>query len=360
MANRIKRAHTPNILIVDDTTSNLIILAEMIKSIGYIARPVTSVKQALSAISVNKPHLILLDISMPEVDGFEFCEMLKQDTTLSDIPIIFISALNTTEDKVKGFKLGAVDFISKPFELEEITLRINTHLKIFQMQNELKEHNKRLLKMFNDQIEQVTEDQKNLIFTLTSLMESRMYGQETHIEDMVRFTKLLALSLQFSPKFEKQVTASFIDNIVMMAPLHDVGMAKIRDTIILKEGKLTRQEREIMQDHTILGEKCLRELYEKNKSESMEMAIDIAKYHHERWDGTGYPCGLKGEEIPLSARIVSVVDVYDVLTSNTIYRKSFTHEEAIEIMKQKSGKSFDPEIMKVFLKVHNQFRKEKK
>lgn len=360
MASRLMGTQTPNILIVDDTTSNLVILAEMIKSIGYIARPVISVKQALSAIAVCKPHLILLDISMPEVDGFDFCEMLKQDTTLSDIPIIFISALNTTEDKVKGFKLGAVDFISKPFELEEITLRINTHLKIFQMQNELKVHNKRLFKMFNDQIKQVTEEQKHLIYALTKLLESRMEEQGTHIDNIGRLCKLMAMSLQFSSKFEKQVTASFLDNIVMVAPLHDVGMARIRDSIILKEGELTKEEREIMQEHTTFGAESLQELCEMYKNESMEMAVDIARYHHEKWDGTGYPAGLEKEEIPLAARIVSVVDVYDALTSAKSYRKAYTHEEAIEIMKGEIGKSFDPDIMEVFLKIHNQFRKEEK
>lgn len=360
MANRLKESQIPNILIVDDTTSNLVILAEMIKSIGYIARPVISVKQALSAIAVRKPHLILLDISMPEVDGFDFCEMLKQDTTLCDIPIIFISALNTTEDKVKGFKLGAVDFISKPFELEEITMRINTHLKIFQMQNELKIHNKRLFKMFNDQIKQVTEEQKHLIYALTKLLESRMEKQGTHIDNVGRLSKLMAMSLQFSSKFEKQVTASFLDNIIMVAPLHDVGMVKIRESIILKEGRLTKEEQEIMQEHTKIGAECLQVLYEINRNESMEMAVDIAKYHHEKWDGTGYPEGLKGEEIPLAARIVAVVDVYDALTSIKGYRKAYTHEEAIEIMKEETGKSFDPDIMEVFFKIHNQFRKEEK
>lgn len=357
MANRLAGTQTPNILIVDDTTSNLVILAEMIKSIGYIARPVVSVKQALSAIAVRKPHLILLDISMPEVDGFDFCEMLKQDTTLNDIPIIFISALNTTEDKVKGFKLGAVDFISKPFELEEITLRINTHLKIFQMQNELKIHNKRLFKMFNDQIKQVTEEQKNLIYALTNLMEIRIEGNDKHVENIGKYSKLMAMSLQFSTKFEKQITAAFLDSIVMVAPLHDVGMLRICDEIVLKPEILTKEEKKVIEEHTLVGASHLKELLEKNQNESMEMAVDIARYHHEKWDGTGYPEGLKGKEIPLAARIVSVVDVYDALTSQRPYRAAYSHEKAIEIMEAENGKSFDPDIMEVFLKIHNQFRK---
>ena len=347
-----------NILIVDDTTSNLVILAEMIKSIGYIARPVTSVKQALSAIAVKKPQLILLDISMPEIDGFDFCEILKQDPTMKDVPIIFISALNSTEDKVKGFKLGAVDFISKPFELEEITLRINTHLKIFQMQNELKVHNKRLFKMFSDQVKKVTEEQKQLIYSLTKLVESRDDLEGEHVENVGKFCKLLSLSLQFSPKFEKKITASFMDSIAMAAPLHDIGKLKIRDEIVLKKGSLTEDEMEIMKTHTTCGAESLKEVYDNNQNEYLKMAIEIANYHHEKWDGTGYPCGLKEEEIPLAARIVSIVDVYDVLTSKRCYREAYSHEEAIAIMQEESGKMFDPNMMEVFLKIQKRFRKE--
>ena len=358
MERKMTGSQTANILIVDDTTSNLVILAEMIKSIGYIARPVTSVKQALSAIAAKKPQLILLDIAMPEIDGFDFCEILKQDPIMRDVPIIFISALNSTEHKVKGFKLGAVDFISKPFELEEITLRINTHLKIFQMQNELKVHNRRLFKMFNKQVEKVTDEQKQLIYTLCKMVEAREDKEGKHLEHVVSYCKLLAMSLQFSPKFEKRVTASFLDSLLMAAPLHDIGKVYIRDEILLKPGPLTEEEMEIVKTHTELGAEGIREMYEKNPSDSLKMAMDIAKYHHEKWDGTGYPCGLAGDEIPLSARILAVVDVYDILTSNRCYRDAYTHEEAIEIMKQESGKSFDPDIIEIFLKIQKRFQKD--
>ncbi len=357
MERKMTGNQTANILIVDDTTSNLVILAEMIKSIGYIARPVTSVKQALAAIAVKKPQLILLDIAMPEIDGFDFCEILKQDPIMRDVPIIFISALNSTEDKVKGFKLGAVDFISKPFELEEITLRINTHLKIFQMQNELKIHNRRLFKMFNKQVEKVTDEQRQLIYTLAKMMEAREDKEGTHLEHIMSYSKLLAMSLQFSPKFEKQVTASFLDALLMAVPLHDIGKVYVRDEILLKPGPLLDEEMDVVKTHTTLGAEAIREMYEKNPSDYLKMAIDIAQCHHEKWDGTGYPCGLAGDEIPLSARILAVVDVYDILTSNRCYRDAYTHEEAIEIMKQESGKSFDPDIIEIFLKIQKRFQK---
>lgn len=358
MERKMTNGQTANILIVDDTTSNLVILAEMIKSIGYRARPVTGVKQALSAIAAEKPQLILLDISMPEIDGFDFCEILKQDPIMKDVPIIFISALNSTEDKVKGFKLGAVDFISKPFELEEITLRINTHLKIFQMQNELKIHNKQLFKMFNTQVKKVTDEQRQLVYVLSKMIESREDLDGTHVDHMISYCKLLAMSLQFSAKFEKKVTASFLDSLVMAIPLHDIGKVYIRDEILLKPGPLTEEEREIVKNHTVMGADSIREMNEGNQNETLRMAMEIANFHHEKWNGTGYPCGLKGEEIPLSARIVAIVDMYDALTSNRCYRKAMTHQEALEIMHQETGVSFDPDIMDVFFKIQKRFQKE--
>jgi putative two-component system response regulator len=357
MEHRISGNRPANILIVDDTTSNLVILAEMIKSIGYIARPVTNVRQALAAISVEKPQLILLDISMPEIDGFDFCEIVKQDPFMKDVPIIFISALNSTEDKVKGFKLGAVDFISKPFELEEITLRVNTHLKIFQMQNELKIHNKQLFKMFNNQVKKVTDEQKQLIYVLSQMVDTREDMDGEHIKRVVEYCKLLAMSLQFIPKYEKQVTAVFLDSLQMAAPLHDIGKVFIRDDIILKNGPLSKEEMDIVKKHTTDGAKKIGEMSLYGDNETIKMAVEIAKYHHEKWDGTGYPEGLKGEEIPLSARILSVVDVYDILTSNRCYRDAYSHEEALEIMEEESGKSFDPEIIRVFMKLQKRFQK---
>lgn len=347
-----------NILIVDDTTSNLIILAEMIKSIGYIARPVKSVKQALAAIAVEKPQLILLDISMPEIDGFDFCEIIKQDPFMKDVPIIFISALNSTEDKVKGFKLGAVDFISKPFELEEITLRVNTHLKIFQMQNELKVHNKQLFKMFNNQVKKVTDEQRQLILVLSEMIDNRENLEGEHLQHVVAYSKLLAMSLQFSTKYEKQVTAVFLDNLLMAVPLHDIGKIFLPDDILLKPGPLTEEEMERVKLHTIKGAKKIEQMNPNKDNDALKMAEEIARCHHEKWDGTGYPKGLKGEEIPLSARILAVVDVYDILTSKRCYREAYSHEEAIEIMQQEVGKSFDPDVMEVFLKIQKRFKKE--
>lgn len=348
-----------NILIVDDVTSNLAILAQMIKSLGYIARPVTSVKQALLAIEVSMPQLILLDISMPDINGFEFCEMLKKDAATKEIPIIFISALNSAEDKIKGFQLGAVDFISKPFEIEEVTMRINTHLKSYRMHQELEVYNKHLHKVVNDQMVKMKAQQKSIIYALTNLSEAREDPSGKHLEHIRCNSKTLALALQLSPKFEKEINSAFIDNIEMASMLHDLGKIAIHDSILLKKGELTENEMTEVKKHTIIGANTLEEIMNGSEDDGFfKMATEIAHYHHEHWDGGGYPEGLSGTEIPLAARIVTVIDIYDALISEKCYKKAYSHEYSIELMKEESGKCFDPDILDVFLKIQNQIKRD--
>ncbi|MCR5793150.1 MAG: response regulator [Lachnospiraceae bacterium] len=357
MEMRVGTGEKANILIVDDITSNLVILTEMIKSAGHVARPVTSAKQALAAIEVQMPNLILLDISMPDMDGYEFCELLKKDVKTRDIPIIFISAMNSKEDKIKGFKLGAIDFVSKPFELEEVTLRINTHLKLYKMQHELEVYNKRLYKMVGDQIKKIAEEERHFIYALAKLSEIREHPDGQHLENVSKNCKLIAMSLQFSSRFESEVTNSFVDAIEIAATLHDIGKIAVSDTILLKPGKLTEEEMNEVRKHTEIGAKMLEEMYEVNEhNDFLGIAIDIAHYHHEKWDGTGYPKGLKGTEIPLAARIMAIVDVYDALVSDRCYKDSYSHERSMEIINEEAGRSFDPDIVAVFNKVQKQLR----
>lgn len=345
---------TANVLIVDDITSNLVILTDMIKSAGYIARPVTSAKQAFAAIKINLPQIILLDISMPDMDGYEFCEILKKDVKTRDIPIIFISAMDAKEDKIKGFQLGAVDFISKPFELEEVTLRVNNHLKLYKMQQQLEVYNKRLHKMVNDQIKKITEEEKNFIYAMAKLSEIKEDPSGQHLKNIGNNCKILAMSLQLSPKFEKEISNAFVDTIEIAASLHDLGKTAISDGILLKPGKLTGEEREEMMCHTKIGADTLRDLYRMNEhNEFLKMAVDIANYHHERWDGCGYPDGLAGKRIPLSARIMAVIDTYDALTGKRCYRETLSHEMAMEVINEEKGKQFDPAIIDIFNKIQN-------
>ncbi|MBH1941595.1 response regulator [Mobilitalea sibirica] len=349
---------TPNIMVVDDVSANLVILTDMIRNAGYEARPVTSARQAMHAIEVLSPHLILLDISMPDMDGFEFCSILKKNANTRDIPIIFISALNSKEDKIKGYKLGAVDYISKPFEIEEVTLRINTHLKIYKMQQELEIYNKKLYKTINDQIRKIYEEQKSMLYALAKLSLTRDGAQEKHLERIAKNSRILAMSLQLSSNFKEHITNSFIDSIELAAPLHDIGKIAIPDAILHKRTQLDPEEWSCMKAHSETGANMLKEIYKNNEhNEFIKMAIDIAWYHHENWDGTGFPKGLKGTQIPLSARIVAIVDVYDILVSERSYKQAYSHEESMRILNDASGKKFDPDIIDVFNKIQKQLKK---
>ncbi|MHB8130998.1 MAG: HD domain-containing phosphohydrolase [Mobilitalea sp.] len=347
----------PNILVVDDINANLVVLTELIRNAGYIARPVTSVQYALSAIEAFPPNLILLDISMPEIDGFVFCDLLKKNAETRDIPVIFISALNSTEDKIKGFQLGAVDYIVKPFEVEEVTLRINTHLKMYKMQCELEVYNKKLYKIINDQIRKSYDEQKNVLLALSNLLVARDHRKAGHLERVSENSRILATSLQFSLKFQERITNIFIDAIELAAPLHDIGNIAIPDSILLKPSELSMEETDTMKMHTSMGANTLEEIYNNNKhNDFVKMAIDIARYHHEYWNGYGYPMGIAGTNIPLSARIVSVIDAYDSLTHDKIYKPAYTHEESMDIINEGSGFQFDPDIVAIFNKIQHQLK----
>ena len=353
----LQEKKTENVLIVDDVVANLVVLTDIVKKSGYIARPVTSVKLAMDAIEAKQPDLILLDITMPDIDGFEYCAMLKKNIKTRDIPVIFISAMTTSETKEKGFLIGGVDFIEKPFEEREVSLRIGTHLKLYRMQRELEEYNRQLQKTINAQIRKMNEQQHLVIFALAKMAEGRDMTSENHTENVGKNARMLAMSLQFSPKFAREITNEFVDMIEMVAPLHDLGKITIPDRILLKAGKLTPAEMEIMKTHSSLGADSLREIYEKSPENPMlKMAIDITQNHHERWDGSGYPNGLAGTAIPLAARITAVVDVYDTLCSERCYKEAYSHERAIEIINEEAGKSFDPDIIEVFNKVQRQLK----
>lgn len=341
-----------NVLIVDDVAANLMILVELIRQAGYTPRPVTSVEQAQRAIRAYLPQLILLDVTMPGVDGFEYCEMLKQDVRTRDVPVIFISAMNGAEIKSRGFQLGAVDFITKPFDQEEVTLRVNTHMKLYRMQKELENYNRRLHKLINEQVLRIANEQRKVIYSFAKMTEARDDLSGRHLENVGKNARLLAISLQLFPKYENDVTGEFIDAIEQAAPLHDVGKILIPDSILLKPGRLTEEEMEIMKTHSEIGAKIMQDIYTDNEHNLMLwMAIDIAHYHHEKWDGSGYPKGLKGEEIPLAAQIMAVVDVYDTLIGARCYKKAYSHEYAMRVMNAEAGKSFSPDIIEIFNKV---------
>ena len=292
---------------------------------------------------------------MPEMDGYEFCERLKENPITRDIPIIFISAADSSEDKVRGFKLGAVDYIGKPFEVTEVTMRVKNHLKIYEMQQELELSNRRLHSVISSQARRIEEEQKNILYALATLTEGKDTDTRFHLDNVAYNCRLLAQSLQFSPEFSEEVSESFIDTIGVASRLHDIGKIQTPCNILAKPGPLEPKEMEIVKRHVEQGAAILERVYDSTPENSfLPMAIEIARYHHARWDGTGYPEQLHGKNIPLSARITIIVDIYDTLLGERCYKKAYSKEESLKIIEEGSGTFFDPEIVDVFLKVQKQ------
>lgn len=345
-----------SILVVDDNPENIKVLTSMLKLHGYKVRALPNGNAALRAIKNNPPDLILLDINMPDMNGYMVCESLKEDEELKEIPIIFISALNETWDKLKAFSVGGIDYVTKPFQFDEVQARIDTHMKLRYYEKELEKHNKNLEAMVEAKVKEITEAQISAIFSMAKLAQSRDDDTGKHLQRVQIFCKLLASKLSCNEKYKNHIDADFIENIFQASPLHDIGKVGIPDSILLKPGKLTSEEFELMKNHTSIGAATMEEVKSKYPENSFfNMGIDIALYHHEKWQGNGYPHGLKGETIPLSARLMAVADVYDALKSKRCYKPPFCHEKCCNIIYEESGSHFDPDIVEAFRDINLEF-----
>jgi putative two-component system response regulator len=342
------------IMVVDDTPANLRLLDNVLRERGYQVYAFRSGELALNAARRNAPDLILLDVNMPDMNGYEVCEKLKEVPGLRDVPVIFISAMHETMDKVRAFKMGGVDYVSKPFQVEEVEARVQTHLNLHRLQCELAEHNLRLQELVSAQVREITSAQMAIIFAMAKMSESRDDETGLHSERMRWFCSLLAEELK--PHYPHQVGADFIDLIYHASPLHDIGKVATPDAILQKPGKLTPEEYKIMQQHTILGAQTLDAVGRQYPNNAfLTMGVAIARWHHERWNGSGYPDGLAGENIPLSARIMAVADVYDALRSRRRYKEAYSHAVSCEIINQEYGSHFDPKVVDAFQRVAVEF-----
>jgi putative two-component system response regulator len=357
MKPRNEKLQQTSIIIVDDTPANLELLSGMLKQKGYRVRPAPSGKLAIQAAIKDKPDLILLDISMPEMDGYEVCTLLKADPNLRDIPVIFISALTETIDKVRAFSNGGVDYITKPFQFEEVNARVETHLKLRRLQIELERHNLAMEDTIKKQVMEISDSQMSTIFALAKLSESRDDDTGRHLERVQVFCRMLSEKLYKLPGYCSVEIGSFIENITQASPLHDIGKVGIPDAILLKPGKLTSDEFDQMKTHTVIGARTLESVSLKyTGNQFIKTGIEISMHHHERWDGRGYPDALAGDAIPLSARVMSVADVYDALRSTRCYKTPLSHEESRNIILSGAGTQFDPVLVDVFDSIHEQFR----
>jgi putative two-component system response regulator len=352
-----------NLLIVDDTPANLRLLSSMLTDKGYKVRAVINGPMALTAAKTAPPDLILLDINMPNMNGYQVCEHLKAEERLKNIPVIFISALDDIQDKAKAFIVGGVDYITKPFQIEEVLMRVKNHLDLRKTQFELEKAKNELLRINQNleervqiQVKQISNSQLATIFALAKLADSRDSNTGKHLERVSQYCRVIAQRLTTLTHFQEKIDNQFIEDLSTASALHDIGKVGIPDHILLKPGKLTYEESEIMKEHVRIGADALREVDQKYPGNILiRMGIEIAESHHEKWDGSGYPCHLAGESIPLAARILALVDVYDALIAVRPYKAAYSHARSCEIIISERGRHFDPDLVDCFVKVEKQF-----
>ncbi len=340
----------PAIYVVDDSVMNLQILGEVLGMQGYEVRTFPNPRDALERAAEDPPDLFILDVVLPGMDGFELCRRLKQREILREIPVMFVSSLDDPHHISRAFLEGGVDYVAKPFRPEEIAARAMTHVRIRRAQRELLEQNRELEGILQRKDQEVLRAQMATIEALSELAESRDENTGGHIIRTSHYCGLLGRGLMKLGLYRDQVEQEFIDLLKKAAPLHDIGKVGIPDSILLKRAPLTPEEYETMKNHTIMGEQALLKVLKKYPGHPLlQMGIQIARSHHEKWDGTGYPDGLKGEEIPLAARIMAVADVYDALRCYRPYKTPLSHRESMFIIQEGSGDHFDPRVVEAFM-----------
>lgn len=332
------------ILLVDDAEGNIDILLATLGD-DFDVRVAMDGQGALELLEHETVDLVLLDIVMPGMDGHEVLRRIKENPRTRGISVIFLSGLNEVEDETQGLAMGAVDYITKPFKPTLLRARVRTQL-------ELKLYRDRLEDLVRERTAEIELVQHVTIESLACLAEYRDPETGMHLRRTQHFVLELAQSLRKLPKYAGTLDDTYVENLYRSAPLHDIGKVGVPDAILQKPGKLTAEEFEEMKKHTIYGHDTLAAAEKQLGSNSfLRVAREMAQTHHERWDGTGYPGGLAGEDIPLCGRIMAVADVYDALTSRRRYKPSYTHQTALHTLREGRGKHFDPELVDAFLTI---------
>lgn len=348
----------PSILVVDDIVDNLTLMSALLTD-TYKIKAANSGTKALKYLhSDAKPDLILLDIMMPGLSGYDVIRELKSNPKTRDIPVIFLTAMNAPEDEKKGLELGAVDYITKPISPPILFARIKTQLQIKAAADFLNDKNLYLETEIAKRTHEISAIQDVTILAMASLAETRDLETGNHIRRTQHYVKVLAEKLKTHPNFGYFLSETMIETLFKSAPLHDIGKVGIPDQILLKPGKLTHEEFEIMKNHTTLGRDAIKHAENQLgiQVEFLRIAKEIAYYHQEKYDGSGYPTGASGNDIPISARLMSLADVYDALISRRVYKEPMPHEKAVEIIIEGRGKHFDPDIVDAFLTLQHEFQ----
>lgn len=337
------------ILLVDDDPVNLRVLEAFLKPMGYELYLARDGEDALNVARQVLPDLILLDVMMPKMDGFEVAKQLKLKDETQIIPIVFVTALSETENRVTGYNAGADDFLTKPVDRMELWARVRSLLKVKEYHDHLRQHKERLeaevqerAKDLEGAMKRIVKASLDTIYRLSLASDYRDDDTGAHIKRMSLYSAAVARAIG--------LPGNYADNILYASPMHDVGKIGIPDNILLKPGKLDSDEWVVMKSHTLIGQGILKD----SDSEIIQLAEIIALNHHEKWDGSGYPGGLAGEEIPLPGRIVAIADVFDALTSDRPYKKAFSLDESLAILRKDSGRHFDPDIVDVFFTVREE------
>lgn len=337
------------ILVVDDDRLNLMV-AQKLLSEDYRVAAVNSGELALHYLERNDPNLVLLDIQMPKMDGLEVMRRLQAHSKWRRIPVIFLTADRTEKTEETCFKMGAVDYIGKPFVPAIMMQRIHRTL-------ELEDYRRNLELMVEQQLQRITQLQQDIIFSMANLIESRDGTTGEHVKRTSAYVNLLVRKMQEKGLYQEELTPEYVDYLKKASPLHDIGKIAVSDAILQKPGALTKAEYQLIQLHAEEGGRLIRENMSRiAEQEFVEIACDMASCHHEKWAGGGYPKGLKGEKIPLAARILAIADVFDALVSKRQYKEGMPIEKAFSILKEERGKSFQPELLDAFLDAEEELR----
>jgi len=358
MNNPLDFVTRKTILVVDDTPDNLSLMSGLLKD-QYRVKLANSGEKALKAVQGdNPPDLILLDIMMPGMSGHEVCQVLKADPATRHIPVIFLTAMTSMEDEQKGLELGAADYITKPISPPIVMARVKTQLENKAMADFLRDQASFLQAEVSRQTQMVRAVQDATVLAMASLAETRDSDTGNHIRRTQFYVQALANKLKTHPRFGAFLTEEMIDLLFKTAPLHDIGKVGIPDRILLKPGRFTPEEFEIMKTHTTLGRDAIEhaEAALSVPVEFLKVAKQIAYGHQEKWDGSGYPEGDSGDDIPIPARLMAVADVYDALISRRVYKEGMPHEKAVGIIQEGSGSHFDPDIVEAFMVIQEEFR----
>lgn len=348
-----------SILIVDDTPDNLRLVAALLKD-KYQTRVATNGEKAIQLAAINpKPDLILLDVEMPGLDGYEVCSMLKANPLTEDIPVVFLTARSRVEEEERGLLLGAVDYIAKPISPPILMARVKAHLALGNARRFLADKNAWLEMEVSNRMQELGAVQDLTILAMALISERRDNETGSHIRRTQHYVRLLAQRLKYHPRFVNFFEdSSTIELLFKSAALHDIGKVGVPDAILRKPGALSNDEFAIMKTHTVIGRDTLRDVEREvgQHSSFLRFSREIAYSHHEKWNGTGYPEGVSGDDIPIAARLMAVADVYDALVTRRVYKPAMTHEQALEIISEGRGNHFDPDVTDAFLAIEAQIR----